>query len=429
MSEYTIKTSSLLQSNCPHERYLGRSVKNGLTRNLDWWRKMFLKGKVENNNVPVDNILESDVNLFIDTISGMMNSLEFNFPGNWEVHLEYDKGHYWNSETNQEVYGFLSINPMFLIRFPEITITNSEDKSHVIKELFYMFTLSFAEVDDYDDDDYRRIKSYYPASPIGTRGQVTAIENYCNYFHSHLSGSEIKNHEMTYHLSTFCTGSNELNDLEAILREGFDANVFNLYLLTVGSYVKWESIEGGPYRYIKNIVEGKSTKIPLEYNDDFFLNFKNDIENAMHKYRSLEANFNFMVDRFIIKVDEKFIQFVRACLVAYGSNNILSNFLVQRKRSYYKGYGKMPIYTQKELNERMQDDSGFAPFTYVRGEQIPFKIIAHKGKPVDPNDFTVHPSLLNYIKKKFENELYKKQVQRSAIESSITGNYAKKCIA
>jgi hypothetical protein len=149
----------------------------------------------------------------------------------------------------------------------------------------------------------------------------------------------------------------------------------------------------------------------------------------MNNYHTLEANFNFMVDRFIIKIDEKFIRFVRACLIAYGNNNMLSNFLVQRKEGYYKGYGSMKIYTQKQLNERMQDEDGCQPFTYIRGEQIPFKIIAHKGKEVDPNDFTVHPSLLNYIKKQFENELYKKQVQRSAIESSITGNYAKKCIA
>jgi hypothetical protein len=428
MNNHTIKTSSLLKSDCPHERYLGRSVKNGLTRNLDWWRKMFLKGKVENNSVPTEYIMEEDVNLFINTISEIMTSLEFNYPGNWEVHLEYETGHYWSEELTQDIFGFISVNPIFLIRFPEITITNSENKFHTIKELFYMFTLSFAQT-DHDVEDYYRVKSYYPASPLGVRGEITAIENYCNYFHSHLSGSEIKSHEMIYNPTEFCTGSNELNYLEAILREGFDANIFNLYLLTVGSYVRWESIEGRPYRYIKNIVEGKNTDIPLEWNQDFLSNFKDGIKNAMNNYHTLEANFNFMVDRFIIKIDEKFIRFVRACLIAYGNNNMLSNFLVQRKEGYYKGYGSMKIYTQKQLNERMQDEDGCQPFTYIRGEQIPFKIIAHKGKEVDPNDFTVHPSLLNYIKKQFENELYKKQVQRSAIESSITGNYAKKCIA
>src|SRR3972149_9310696 len=121
----TIKTSSLLESDCPYKRYLGRSVKYGLTRNLNWWKKMFLKGKVENNDVPAEAILEEDVNLFINTMTGIMASLEFNFPGNWEVHLEYNINEYWDENKEEDILNILLVNPIFLIRFPEINITNS----------------------------------------------------------------------------------------------------------------------------------------------------------------------------------------------------------------------------------------------------------------------------------------------------------------
>lgn len=430
MTGDTIKTSSLLESDCPHRRYLGRSVRDGLTRNLDWWRRMFKKGIVDNNFVSAEHILDADIDLFINTISGIMESLQFHYPNSWEVHLEYELGEDYDEENDKRYNVFTRLNPYFLIRFSEVNITNSEGKFHTIKELYYIFRLNTTE-GDFIEDHYR-VNSYYPSHPLGARGKLTALENYNRYHHSHLSQDSVKGYNHAFQVSEFCTGSNELNDLQSILREGFDPNIFNLYLLTVQSFVAWESIEGSPYRYIKKITEGLDKEVPFELGESTLKDHKNSIADFMGQYTYLEANFQFMVDRFIVKVDDRFTQFVNNRLIATESTNLFGWFLVKRHETHYKGFGQMPIHSQQHLdNMLLKNINGniHPPYTYIRGEKIVFKIIAHEGVPLDPNDFTVHPSLLNYIKKQFEDELYKKQVQRSAIEASITGDYAQKCIA
>jgi hypothetical protein len=125
----------------------------------------------------------------------------------------------------------------FYIRFPEITITNSRKKTHIIRDLFVRFSIR--------PDDGTFLVGLY-----GCRGQLTRAEIYSDYGHSHLSGLSGGNFD------GFCLGSDYIIDIMHSIRSFKDPLYFKKFegfLYQLGEYVRYESIEGRPYRYIRNI--------------------------------------------------------------------------------------------------------------------------------------------------------------------------------
>lgn len=119
-----------------------------------------------------------------------------------------------------------------LIRYPHITITNSERKTREIEELYCV--LSFNE-------------SCLLKEFNGFRAKMSFDDVKNGYRHSHLNSKGL---EHLFDASKFCTGSTDLTALMAEFAENFDEDRFDLFLYQINNFVEWESIEGTPYIHL-----------------------------------------------------------------------------------------------------------------------------------------------------------------------------------
>lgn len=125
------------------------------------------------------------------------------------------------------------------IRYENITIKNSESKSHKIPELYVKFHVGPTNI----------------YSIQGAKLKYTREEYESGYKHSHLSsGTSIG-------YGNFCTGHGEINDFN-----GGGSNIYlpselnaELFFNVLDGYVEWESIEGGPHIRMSTIRKSGKT--------------------------------------------------------------------------------------------------------------------------------------------------------------------------
>lgn len=123
-----------------------------------------------------------------------------------------------------------------IIHFPKITITNDEDLSNEIVNLFVGLGIN----------DEGRIVDLRGIRPTYRREEYDAT-----YAHSHISGIATK-----WYQGAFCTGSGPINQSLLLNKEEpFNEIEFRLLCYHIRSLVKYESLEGTPYRYIRDIGE------------------------------------------------------------------------------------------------------------------------------------------------------------------------------
>jgi hypothetical protein len=151
-----------------------------------------------------------------------------------------------NSYTWNDIAGIntSTINSLFTvaeiyIRFPEITITNSQKGSFHIKELWVNFSVD---------------KEFKVSHPRGMRSFLTLDEAKAGYFHSHLHCRIPTSPTYPPKFDEFCLGSGEINQVLRVLwADGFDKINFMLFCLHLKNMVAWESIEGNPYIQFSSI--------------------------------------------------------------------------------------------------------------------------------------------------------------------------------
>ena len=151
------------------------------------------------------------------------------------------------------------------IHFPQITITNSYNRKHIIKDLYVEYL--------FNSKNGRLIEG-----PRYMRATISNLEYQTDYVHSHCSAHfrdymsvsnsiprEIR--DCRYYAFGVCTGSGPINNTIYCLVGMVDfsttnritySNPFYKTLLTTlcletDRIVRWESVEGGPYRLISNI--------------------------------------------------------------------------------------------------------------------------------------------------------------------------------
>ena len=125
------------------------------------------------------------------------------------------------------------------ILFSHVTISNKDGLSEELKNLYMRLRLRYEN------------GAYVITSLEGTRSTLTYAQYVSKYVHSHLSNSSIND------FSAFCLGNSPLNTLiNDFNYAGINNdNIMNFELLLqmLQTLAEWESIEGTPYKYIKNI--------------------------------------------------------------------------------------------------------------------------------------------------------------------------------
>lgn len=149
--------------------------------------------------------------------------LDLLYPGDWSI----------------ESRGYDNYN--LVIHFPKVTIRNTTGERHDIHDLYVIWGL----------DD----KMAPAVSLTGWRGSLTRAEYERGYKHSHLPARDSSNSPMQ-----FCLGSGEFSQTVNGLNSAraLDWDLIQKALVMLHLYVEWESTEGTPHTYMRNIPKGSS---------------------------------------------------------------------------------------------------------------------------------------------------------------------------
>lgn len=205
------------------------------------------------NQEMIDNLIENRfvtielISFLKQTVIPLLNKV---YPDRWDIQL--------HSIINTIVklrlrtQSVKSHSPMFcytpkiIIHFPKVEVTDDQTPfSHPMRDIYFAFSLVQTN----------------PESPIsivsvtGIRSSYSYLEDAGKYRFSHLSSS----HERDSY-TKYCLGTSALQ--QAVMTFSSDNNPvwFEMLLLQIPFYLSWESREGGPYKYYRELYKKKSTR-------------------------------------------------------------------------------------------------------------------------------------------------------------------------
>lgn len=123
------------------------------------------------------------------------------------------------------------------IQFEEVTLTNQYQEKITIYDLFVELTINIKD-------------NYFLSDIYGAKATWSYEEYRCGYIHSHLPSRNSSTFQK------FCLGSSPFSRLmhsRALISE----ELFITILYNLEEYLQWESVEGGPYIYMKNVLNSK----------------------------------------------------------------------------------------------------------------------------------------------------------------------------
>ena len=123
-----------------------------------------------------------------------------------------------------------------LVWFPEVTVTNENNRSVDIQDLYMKVPI---------DDDGSMM-----GSPTMNRATYPSDQFLSNYMHSHSPGINKSNSTSFQHI---CTGSGPIRDTIGNLNGEFDEDLWQLFCSELEDFVHVESLSGGPYRRMEKI--------------------------------------------------------------------------------------------------------------------------------------------------------------------------------
>lgn len=239
-------------------------------------------------------------------------------------------------EIAKEVYGEDRVEidrNGIIIYFPHIHITNGrQKKGHDIHDLFVRIGVNL----DLD-------KGAANLDIDGKRMSYTLDELASAYCHSHLSFNGCQ-------WGNFCLGSSQFRIMQTnMLSPKGSTNVsWRLMFYSIPKYLEWESLDGGPYKSIENIVSfDKDSNISFDF----------------HKHKSI--------------FKELPLDLLDATSLGISINNAtaFSNFI--KEKSPIKSLKKDSSIRAKELTKSYYDNYGKAYITF-KGKKMPFKVIEQK---------------------------------------------------
>jgi len=135
-----------------------------------------------------------------------------------------------------------------IVHLPEVKIENNMGESHIIRDLF----VSYIVKNIVADPGYKFQLSFQCAK--STFSVKEAATDY--YVHSHISGGPHFPHNEDDFKSGFCMSTSEYYQSISNLRMNPTPENWYLVFLGLKSFISWESLEGGPYRLIKDLSRG-----------------------------------------------------------------------------------------------------------------------------------------------------------------------------
>lgn len=187
-----------------------------------------------------------------------------------------------------------------IVHFPKVTVTNEEDESVDIKDLWIKVVVS---CEGKIRGTFGVNRSNYPVTHLMS-----------DYQHSHTPGINKCNFEK---FQSPCLGSGPIKSTIATLQIGYDEAIWKLFCLELDRYVRIESIAGTPYRHLdeirarsKSLVQFHLNKYDASLNRSNFDSFISSIGGSLmmkdfliYALESNKIKFNFNGSSFGLAFD------------------------------------------------------------------------------------------------------------------------------
>jgi hypothetical protein len=306
-----------------------------------------------------------------DLIRMVRDTLEHIYPNNYDIHFTF--------LDEQNSFSFFKV----IIKFPLVTIKNSRNESHLIRDLFVKISMGITGTGGVKINNLS-----------GARTTVTYDEYHSSYCHSHLSF----NKEQIGKYKDFCTGSGEINNIKMMFNgeQVFNKDIFKLYLFHLQTFVSWESIEGTPYRYMSSI--GSSVDLPTLR--------ESALESGVRELENWIIQTGTRLPWTLVKgvpvpaipeeINKQFASTLGQC----------SSICMRDSSGNFKKYFESTSRTLNILPETLENRLLF------RGELIPTTIIPPSELDSKPVKYT-HPQIINYAIKKFKYKAKEHLLQSS----------------
>lgn len=341
-----------------------------------------------------DNHDEDEIMFLKAQLTSMFDSLDDVYHNRWDCYCDS---------------GML----FFLIEFPEIEIINRNNARHTLLDVFVC--LSFT-IDTNEEGDPQ-----FLAHSIGlTRATLTKSEADAGYYHSHVPSRRPHQTEC-FHLGQFCLGTGDFpNTFNTLVSEVYHSDNFMLFILSIESFVAYESLEGGPHIRMSSIGTGNAFRRRQPYNEVVDIIYKEII--------SPDINFNIVNNQFRVINDEQFERYIHGIILEYAKYDPrIYDYLVKTVNGTVVNYSSANVaLTHEQLNNQYRQNN-MAPSFAFRDRIIEFKVIPiRESETISPDNYKVDQSILNHVCKTIEENIYFAQVRRSTIEGQNQLEYLKR---
>ena len=329
-------------------------------------------------------------------------------------------------EVKEEADCF-KLYPYFKVLYPEIEITNTNKEKHTIKNLVVVFSLKW-------DPSFKKWRIY---EMTGLRLTLSYLELGKLYSHSHLESSSLTSNFKSMTSSKFCLGSSTLGMSIAEYNTESDKEKSNLVLegilYTLDTYVTWESLEGVPHNYIRNLLPFGGTPVSDSSLDSHSLRIVNFLkENKI----PLALDYGVMNDSIFIKNSLENAEFFKGIL---QNSSIPGSYSIQREYLCFHSQGETFLqaasnfYSVTQVRDLAKEYKQLhlhnlsKPFTFFNGRKhsLVFSFYMEKKIQKDEQNIIIYPKFLKHVYRKLESQIQKARLRSQAVRYLTTLRSAK----
>ena len=300
--------------------------------------------------------------------------------------------------------------------YPDFTITNSEGETHNIKDLIVIHKVAYSRTGGH----------IYTKHPEGGRFRKTKLETAASYQQSHLPSYDSEDWgENPFRTSTFCVGGDtDVSRMIAEFEVEMDWDRYELYLFCVDSMITWESVEGVPYRKMRDIKNSMNDRV-TSVNSNHPIKIVNYIINEKIP---LDVDFYVSEGRFKIKPNEKANEFIKKAVLHNLFFQSYKSILVTRVSNTFSEFLQMRAESQQAEDFAILSED---QYTIFRGKKVFAKIIKEdtRNQQIVPlENYIVYPNFLKDVLSQLESRIYSKAITKSGIKIYNSLNNASRSV-
>lgn len=335
-----------------------------------------------------------------NSIDSICKVLEEVYPSEWDIII---KKRFYNGLWQEE----RPFTIEFVIHFPSIIITNKDNLSHEIKDMYIKLMPSQSYDRTFTFNNFR-----------GKRMTASKNEIISNYQHSHQPGRAWSHStDGAFIWRDFCLGSSEIKQVLSMLESRYDEGRFKLLLLQLDEYLNYESIEGNPYCYLRNVLGGGA--VPSLANKTIKEYYTELIElRELGSIPEVRLDFKIENNQVIIKDNDKLEDFLKT---DSNKDNYNVNYICEKdEKGNYHRYRNIPTEFPSDLIIQPEDYPKIE--FYFRAEKVSFKLV--DGVYIQDKPFYINKFIKDYVKTKLEQQIEERRYRHYITEKLNSPSYA-----